>query len=139
MEYAEQTLPHINLIAVLVAAAVMMVVSAFWYGPQGFGKAWIRATSVRPSDFSKREAKRVAIISMLLALATAYLLALTAAHAGENRHLIFLGTGFLWLFIAIEHLYANLKRRDPLGLFVLQSFRSLATLMAGSAVFYFWG
>jgi hypothetical protein len=138
MEYAHQALPNVDLVAVSASALVMLLVTQFWYSASGFSKAWTRHTSVRSSDFSKKETRRVTLISLVLALLTAYLLALTAAHAGENRHLIFLGTGFIWLFIALDHVHAGLKRRDSLALSVLHAFRSLATLMAGSAVFYFW-
>ena len=137
-ETATYTWPVVDILPVLVSAFAMLVVSSFWYSQALFGKAWRRHTGIRPGDIKPGDARRGHIYSGIVAIITAYLLGLSAAHSGDTP-MLFYGVVFVWLFVVLEQFNSIVWRRDPFALFLLQAFRSLATLVAGALVFYFWG
>ncbi len=131
------TFPEVHLLSVAIAAIAMMVVNLLWYSPFLFGKAWTRHTSIRPGDIRPKDARLGTIYTIIASLISAYLLGLLTAHTGHTRTML-CAVALVWLFIALEKLSNVIWRRDPMALFLLQAFRSLATLTAGSLVFYFW-
>lgn len=137
MEYLD-AVSILNPLAVGVATLVMLIVSAFWLSPLLFGKAFIRLSGIRPGDIRPADARRNFIVSLITSLFASALLALVAAHAGTNKIMLFSGVGFIWLFMMLEQLNNAVWQRLPFALFLLQTFRSLASLMAAAAVFYFW-
>lgn len=137
MEYLSQAY-GLNILAVGVATVVMLVVSSLWLSPLLFGKAWIRLSGIRPGDIRPADARRNFLVSLFTSLFASGLLGLVAAHAGSNRLMLFSGVAFLWLFIMLEQLNRTIWERQPIALFLLQTFRSLACLMAATAVFSFW-
>lgn len=137
MEYAN-AIASLNLPAIAVAAFAMLIVGGIWVSPVLFGRAWMRLSGIRLGDIRPADVRRNFIVSLVTSLLSAFLLGLVAAHAGDNSKLLFAGVGFLWLFVMLEQLHQTFWQRQPFALFLLQTFRSLATLMAASTVFYFW-
>lgn len=64
----------INIVAIVVAAAVAMLTGAVWYGPL-FGRRWLQASGRKASDTKKEDAKTGYLGGTLVALITAFLLA----------------------------------------------------------------
>ena len=137
MQYLD-AISHVNLPATAVAALAMLVLSGLWVSPLLFGRAWIRLSGIRPGDIRPADARRNLLVSVFTSLVASVLIGLVAAHAGQSKPMLFGGIGFLWLFVMLEQLHQTVWQRHPFALFLLQTFRSLAALMAGGAVFYFW-
>lgn len=137
MEYMD-AIDALNPLAVGVATLAMLVVSSVWLSPMLFGKAWGRLSGIRPGDIRPADARRNFFVSLITSVAASALLGLVAMHAGDNRVMLFSGVGFIWLFMMLEQLTHTIWERRPFALFLLQTFRSLATLMAAAAVFFFW-
>jgi hypothetical protein len=125
-------------LAVLLAAAAILIVGMLWYSPFLFGRAFIRLSGIRPADIRPVDARRNFLVAVITALVSSVLIGLVAAHSGDSAPMLFAGVGFIWLFVMLEQLTHIVWERQPIALFVLQTFRSLASLMAGAAVFYFW-
>lgn len=137
MESSASNLPDVPLLTVAVAAAAMMLVGWLWYSPFLFGKAWVRHSGIRPGDIRPKDAQRGHVFAVIVAFVGAYLLGMLSAHA-TNLPTLLLSIVFVWLFIALDQFNSLVWRRDPFSLFLLQAFRSLATLTVGALVFYFW-
>jgi hypothetical protein len=137
MEETTYSWPVVSLLPMAVSALAMLIVSSAWYSQALFGKAWRKHTGIRPGDIRGNDARRGHIFSALTAIITAYLLGLCAAHSGDTP-MLFYGVVFVWIFVVLEQLSNIVWRRDPFALFLLQAFRSLATLLVGALVFYFW-
>ena len=137
MEYVHAIAP-LNLLAVAASTVAMLVASGLWLSPFLFGRAWARLSGIRPGDIRPADARRNFITSLVTAIIASALLGLSAQHAGNNKIMLFSGVGFIWLFIMLEQLNATIWQRQPIALFLLQTLRSLAALMAGAAIFYLW-
>jgi hypothetical protein len=122
---------------ILVAAIVMMLVGILWYSRFLFGKAWIRHSGIRLGDIRPEDARRGHIFGIITAFISATLLGLLVGHTGKV-HALFHAVFFIWIFVMLEQFNSFVWRRDPFALFLLQAFRSLFSLLAGAAVFYFW-
>lgn len=137
MEYVNQA-THLNLLAVGAATVAMLVAGGLWLSPFLFGKAFARLSGIRPGDIRPADARRNFITALITALVASALLGLVSAHAGDNKIMLFSGVGFIWLFIMLEQLNSTVWQRQPIALFLLLTLRSLVSLMAGAAVFFFW-
>lgn len=137
MEYTN-ALALLNFPAVAVATLAMMLVGMLWVSPFLFGRAWVRLSGIRIGDLRPADARRNFIVALITSFIASALIGLVAAHAGQNKPMLFTGVGFLWLFVMLEQLNQITWQRHPFALFLLQTFRSLASLMAAAAVFYFW-
>ena len=123
---------------ILVAGAVMFAVSALWISPLLFGRSWMRLSGFRIGDLRPAMVKRNAIGGFLLSVIAAALLGLLAQPITAHSRDFFYAGGFIWLFIVLVQMNHMLWERQPFALFLLHTLRSLASLMAGCAVFYFW-
>ena len=137
MDYLSH-LYELNPLETGLAALVMVVLGALWYSPLMFGKSWTRLSGVRPGDIRPRDARRNTITGVITSLIAAILLGAIALHAGERAVMLYAGVGFIWLFVMLEQMNHMSWERQPFSLFLLHAFRSLAVLMAGASVFYFW-
>lgn len=138
MEQYTSILASVSPVAVALSALAILIVSMVWYSPFMFGRAWIRHTGIRPGDMRPSDVRRGYIIATFVALLTAYLLGLVAVHTASNMIALLVTAGFIWLFVMLELLNGFTWRREPFALFLIQSFRSLFSLLAGALVFYFW-
>ena len=139
MDRYTATFAQVSLTATLVSAVVMMLVGALWYSSFLFGRAWMRLSGIRPSDIRPDEARRGYVFAIIFSLLTAYLLGLVATHAGGSAFALFAAVAMIWLFILAELANGFVWEKQPFALFLLQAFRSLFALIAGAAVFFFWG
>ena len=139
MDRYTATFAQVSLTATLVSAVVMMLVGALWYSSMLFGRAWMQLSGIRASDIRPAEAARGYIFAALFALLTAYLLGVVAAHTSTHPMALFSSVIAIWLFILAELANGFMWEKQPFALFLLQAFRSLFSLLAGAAVFFFWG
>lgn len=131
-------LSAVPLLPTLLATLAIIVVGSVWYSHALFGKAWSRHTGIRASDIRPAEIKRGYLFGSLVAFATAYLLGVVAVHANGNPFALFGSAIFVWLFVMLEITQGFIWRREPFALFLLQSFRSLFSLLAAALVFFVW-
>ncbi len=124
-------------IAVVLSAFAIVAVGWLWYSHLLFGRAWIRLTGVRPGDIRPADMQRNVAFSIITALIAAGLLGLIAEHHAALP-MMMIGTLFVWLFVMLEQLNGFIWRREPFALFLLQTSRSLISLLAGGLVFTFF-
>lgn len=132
------SLAAVNPWAALTSALAMIVVATLWYSPLMFQRTWVRHSGIRPNDIRPGEMRRNYVLFIVATLIAAYLLGLVATHAGGSIFALGFSVGFVWLFITLEQFNRVLWERDTVSLFLLQSFRSLFSLLAGAAVFLIW-
>lgn len=137
MEHYTALLSTVSPVAALLAATAMMLVGALWYSNRLFGRSWRRHSGIRPGDIRPHEVRRGYAIAAMVALLTACLIGIVAAHA-TGPAALFGSVAFLWLFIMFEQLGGCIWRREPFALFLVHTFRSLFSLQAGALVFYLW-
>jgi hypothetical protein len=125
-------------IPTLLSALVIVIVNSLWYSPLLFGKSFIRHSSVRPGDMPTALQRRNTVIGIITAFLEACLLGLVAMHTENDWHALLKSVGFIWLFIMLQQLKGFTFRREPFALFLLTTFRTLFSLMAGAMVFYGW-
>ena len=123
---------------IIAAGAVLFTVSALWISPLLFGKSWMRLSGFRIGDLRPGMVKRNAIGGFVLSLIAALLLNVLAQFVPPHSRDFFYAVGFIWLFIMLVQMNHMLWERQPFALFLLHTLRSLASLMAGAALLYFW-
>lgn len=133
-----ENLSHLEPLAIGASAFAIVLVNFLWISQPMFGRAWIRYSGIRPGDIRPAHARRGFILSCITALFVALLLGLIYLQTDDTPSLLFT-VGFIWLFIMFQQLNAFYFRREPFALFLLVTFRSLASLLAGAAVYTFWG
>jgi hypothetical protein len=126
----------LNPLATAAAALAVLVAGMLWTSPFLFGKSWVRLSGIRPGDVRPEHQRLNSIVAVFVAIATAVLLGLLASHVRDTP--LFYAAGFIWLFVMLTQLNAFVRRREPFALFLLATTRSLAMLMVGAAVFFFW-
>lgn len=106
---------HINYLAILVSAIVLMILGMLWYGPL-FGKLWTEGMGWTPEqmDAARKQAGAAAMIQMfILALvelwALAYVLrSFVISMPGKSHLAIGLFSGFLvWLGFLLPAKYGD--------------------------------
>jgi len=112
---------NINILAVLVAAALTFVLGMVWYSPALFARQWMAAQGYTPEKLEEMKRKgmtRVYAVSVLCSLVTAYVVALLASYT--------IG------------LTANLFSEKPLAAWVIDAGYQLAYLMLMGALLSLW-
>ena len=133
-----ETFSNVPFFGVLASAFAIIVVANLWYSPFLFGRAWARLSDRRLGDVHPSEMKRSYVFAIITALITAYLLGVAATHAIAHPTALLGTVIILWLFVMLEQANGFIWDRQPFALFLLQAFRSLFCLAAGSAVYLFW-
>ncbi len=123
---------------IIAVAVVLRAVSLLWLSPLMFGKSWMRLSGIRIGDLRPGMMRRNAIAGAILSLLAAGLLGVLAQQVPPHSRDFFYALGFIWVFIMLVQLNHMLWERQPFALFLLHTLRSLAALMAGGAVLYFW-
>lgn len=94
---------HVSFWAVLAAAVSAMVVGSIWYSPKTFAPAWIKLARIDTSK-NRGSIARPMIISFIVCLITAYVLAHVAYIANQFFHHSFLHDSIvtaLWLWLGL--------------------------------------
>ena len=138
MEILHEHLMVLNPLAIGAATLAMVIVGWIWYTQPLFGRAFIRLSGVRPGDIRPEHMRRTAIANFITCAFSSVLLNLIYIHIGQSKSILYYCIGFIWLFIMLSQFNGFLWRREPFALFLLQTLRSLITLMAGGAVLTFW-
>lgn len=120
-----------------LAALVIVVVGSLWYTHYFFGKAWMRHSSMRSTDFTASDMRRGYVFGTLAALLQAVLIALIVDHAGAAWQHFVAGILVIWLFVLFELLNRFTWERASFSLVLIHAFRSLASLMAASFTYHF--
>jgi hypothetical protein len=138
-------MPHINWLAVIVAAVSMMVLGFLWYSPILFAKPWMREMGYDPNDKARMEEMKKKAgpaygASMVAALLSAFTLALffafmrvdTLQHGLEIAFHVWLG------FVATVQLTTVLFMGQSLKLFAINTGYQLASYLAMAAILFLW-
>ena len=139
MDRYAATMAQVSPTATVASALVMLLVGALWYSPFLFGRAWRQLSGIRPGDIRPQEARIGYVVAIIFTLLTAYMIGLVATHAGGKIFALLAAVFMIWLFILAELAHGFIRQKQPFALFLLQAFRSLFALLAGAAVFFFWG
>ena len=133
---------EINLLAVIVAAVVHFGLGGLWYSPLLFGKAWMKAIGMDPSDQEtlKGGATRGYIITFVGILVMAYV----TAHMVDFAHATDIGTGlqtgfWLWLgYIATFSLTGIAFEGKSFKLYALNNAYQLVGLLVMATILTVW-
>jgi hypothetical protein len=107
-------MPHINWLAVLVAAVSSFVLGGLWYSKALFGRAWMSANNLSDADLAKSNMAKIFGLSLVFAVIMATNL---AAFLAEPRTTASWGAtagflaGFGWVALAIATI-ALFERRS---------------------------
>ena len=133
---------NINLWPVLVAALAYMVIGMLWYSPLLFGNKWLALMNKTPKEVKKmrKSAGKAYLFSVLIALVTSYVLAQFLSFLGAGTFLNgFLVAFWLWLgFVVTLQLNSVLYEQKPFGLYLINVFYVLASLLIMSAILVAW-
>lgn len=128
------TLVEVNLVAVVAAGIVSLIIGFLWYGPL-FGKKWAQYMGMKTDNMGKGMAKS-AIIGLITAIITAYILAQFIAFAGAADITAGAAIGVLaWLgFNATVLLGSVLWEKRPTGLYLLNTIHYLVVFAVSGAI-----
>ncbi|HVH08490.1 MAG TPA: DUF1761 domain-containing protein [Gemmatimonadales bacterium] len=137
---------NVNILAVLVAAALTFVLGAFWYSPVLFARQWMQAqgyTAEKLEEFKKRGMRgmtRAYLVSVVCYVVMAYVVALLASYTNSTTFAQGLWLGFLaWLgFAATIGLTANMFSDKPIAAWVIDAGYQLAYLMIMGVLLSVW-
>lgn len=76
---------HVNYLAVLLAALSTMLVGSVWYTPAVFGNLWIKLAKLNRKDMEKNGMIKPVLITVIVSLISAYVL----AHVAYLSHSFF--------------------------------------------------
>ncbi len=102
---------EINNWAVLGAAVAWFILGAVWYSPALFAKPWLALIGKNPDEVMKGNPTKPMIISFVLSLIEAYILAHFVALSGAMNFAegvqigLWLGLGFIAIPFAIDFIY----------------------------------
>jgi Protein of unknown function (DUF1761) len=134
---------NVNILAVLVAAALTFVLGWFWYSPVLFARQWMQAqgyTTERLEELKKRGMARAYLVSALCYLVMAYVVALFASYTNSTTFAQGLWLGFLaWLgFAATIGLSTNVFSGKPIAAWVIDAGYQLAYLVIMGVLLSVW-
>lgn len=107
-------MPHINWLAVLVAAVSSFVLGGLWYSKALFGRAWMSANNLSDADLAKSNMAKIFGLSLIFAVIMAANLAAflaepkTTASWGATAGFL---AGFGWVALSIATI-ALFERRS---------------------------
>lgn len=135
--------PDINYLAVVAATLSSMVVGSIWYTPRVFGKYWMKATGVTPSN---RAADAVVpiVVTLFVSFITAWVLAGATFISQEFYGGSFLGNAIitalvLWAgFTAARFVTHDAFDKRPSGLTILNISHELVTIVIMALIIGVW-
>jgi hypothetical protein len=130
---------EINYLAVVIAAILSMIIGAFWYAPQAFGKSWMKLVGKKEKEL-KEGANTSYVVAALGFLLISYILAHFIQYAGSNTLVRGLETGFwLWLGFTATTLAINSAfSARPQKLWAIDSGYYLACFLVSGALLAVW-
>jgi len=135
-------LPHVNYLAVLVAALATFFLGGLWYSPLLFAKAWVKAHGYSPERVQQMQkgAGKAYAGSVLAYLVMAFVLAILVAYCGAASWQQGAWIGFLcWLgFAATIGLTANLFSEKSFAVYWIDAGYQLVYLVLMGAILGAW-
>jgi len=138
-------LHHLNLLAVVAAAASTMVVGFLWYSPALFAKPWMREMGLDPEDKAgaermKKSAGPAYAGSMAAALVSAFILAMFLHEFRAGGLALGVLVGFhVWLgFVATVQFTGALFARQSMRLFAINTGYQLLCYLVMGAILTAW-
>jgi len=135
-------LPHVNYLAVLVAAIATFLLGGLWYSPLLFAKAWVKAhgyTVERVKEMQKGAGKAYGG-SVVAYLVMAFVLAVLLSYCGASSWQEGAWIGFLcWLgFAATIGFTANLFSEKSLTTYLIDAGYQLVYLILMGVILAIW-
>ena len=130
-------LTHISIVEIVAGALVGMVLGAFWYGPVGFGEAWIRSIGKTPETLGGQSGPMLGsmVACLLTAAGVALLLSATGVNSLADAAGLGLVLGLLLVFPAL--LSDSLFGGWGMQLLLIQAgYRVLSVLLMSIVMFY---
>jgi len=124
---------QVNIIAVIIAAAIYFGLGWLWYSPKMFGAAWLKEVGLKELKKDKTSLVGEALIGLIIASVLALFMGMTHSVSTLGGFKI----GFLsWLgFVASTHLSGVLWGRKTLTMFYISSgFLLTAYLLMGMVI-----
>lgn len=138
------SLIQVNLIAVLVAAAIGMGIGMYWFSTKCFGKQWIKLSGFSQKEFKEAQKNKNMGVIMFFASLSMLLTSLLLANLMKLANISDLASGaqigfLLWLGLIVPvQLGIVLWEGKPFKLFVIQTLHELVTLVVMSALLAVW-
>lgn len=133
---------NVNLVAVLVAAAVQMALGFLWYSPMLFGNTWMKLVGIKPSDMEKgkKEMPKSAGLGFLAAVVMTFILAQVIGFMQAATLVDGVLAGFwMWLgFVATVLAGFVIWEGKPVKLYLINSGYYLVALLLSSAILVLW-
>ena len=131
---------QINLVAVLVAAAVTYILGGFWYSPLLFGKNWTAALGKSEEELKQVNKIKAYLGTLVATLIMAYVMAHFVAYANATTILLGATTGFwAWLgFAATTGFINSLFQGKSMKLFVIDAGYFLVGMILMGAILAAW-
>lgn len=127
---------HISIVEIVAGALIGMVLGALWYGPVGFGAAWMRSIGKTPETLGGQTTPMLGSMAACLLTATGVALMLSATGVDSLRDAVVLGLvlGMLLVFPALlsDNLFCGWGTRL---LFIQSGYRVLSVLLMSVAMF----
>ena len=132
----------VNLIAVIVAAAVSMGIGFIWYSPMLFRNAWLKEIGI-PKKTIENKKKSMCLqfgLMFIAVIVMSYVLAHFAAYAGATDLMGGLVLGlWTWLGFAAPLTFASyLFEGKSLKFYLINVFHHLAVLLVMGAILAVW-
>lgn len=131
--------------AVLVSAIAATAIGAFWYSPALFGKAWMRLSNITPEMIAaaKAENKSMAwqyVWTFVSAFVTAFVLTKLISWFCNGSIVSALKlVGVVWVgFVAANALHGVLWEKKAWGLYFINVFYYLVTMVVTAAIVIYW-
>jgi hypothetical protein len=123
--------PHVDFLAILIAAVVYLIIGLVWYSPLVFGNVWRKLCGF-DKNFKRR--KFAFLSSLIASLVAAYVLGFFETFLGVTTVSDGMFVGFLvWIgFIATTMISRVIWSRSPFQLFLIDGgYRLLGYLVMG--------
>lgn len=138
-------MPHLNLLAILVAGISAMLIGFIWYSPMLFAKPWMREMGYDPNDKSSADKMRKSAgpayaASLVASLISAFVLALFLheMHVQDLEYGLLVGS-HVWLgFVATVQLTSALFTKQSMKLFTINTGYQLVSYLVMSAILTLW-
>ncbi len=132
------SMPHLNYLAILVAALSTFMIGGLWYSPALFGKAWMRENGFTEEGMKDSNMVKIFGLAFILGLIAAINLAMFMGE--ENRPAMGAMWGFLagfgWVatFVGTHYLF----ERKSFTLFLINAGYSVVALTVMGTIIAWW-
>lgn len=129
----------INHAAVWILVLLYQVIGALWYSPFAFASKWVEFTGLKMSDF-ENVSMIPYVISIIGSAVTIYIIAYLFKKLNVESFItgLFYAFIFWFAFLFVELMTFNSFELRPIGLTLIDSFKSLVNYMITGFVLGMW-